>query len=444
MEFYDVGSSDLRELWDTYLVEPALGNDALMGMREDEWGVLCSKDRTSMGVVLRDRLMTDAALGGSKPIKTEHSYSLLACSPPPSPESPSDVSPHTPHSLDSPNSAISAGSTTVISCSSNTTVQTHKTMELRSRIHVVDMEEECFPAISMKTASSRESLSSSPTSTSPSIDDSKLSLIIEGRNCPIIKGEPESQPGSPCQSSDFVEKENTITMVEPHRLHFTRNSLSQTSESDDDEDEIYQRMDLDEFEVTCAESGETFSASRQALPPTPPSSASSDSEGTASASCSPERREPQSSTHVQNLRGLLTPRLYVSNGIHTHTTTRQPIHTPLISCQPKGSTGILTLTEEEKRTLIAEGYPVPTKLPLTKQEEKSLKKVRRKIKNKISAQESRRKKKEYMDGLERRVTVLTNENSSYRDRLNVLEDSNRELLQELQRLQTLLQMQASS
>lgn len=49
----------------------------------------------------------------------------------------------------------------------------------------------------------------------------------------------------------------------------------------------------------------------------------------------------------------------------------------------KGSTGVLTLTEEEKRTLIAEGYPVPTKLPLTKQEEKSLKKVRRKIKNKV-------------------------------------------------------------
>ncbi|XP_012062225.1 PREDICTED: cyclic AMP response element-binding protein A-like, partial [Atta cephalotes] len=107
----------------------------------------------------------------------------------------------------------------------------------------------------------------------------------------------------------------------------------------------------------------------------------------------------------------------------------------------KGSTGVLTLTEEEKRTLIAEGYPVPTKLPLTKQEEKSLKKIRRKIKNKISAQESRRKKKEYMDGLERRVTMLTNENSSYRDRLNSLEDTNRELMKELQRLQALLQLQ---
>lgn len=47
---------------------------------------------------------------------------------------------------------------------------------------------------------------------------------------------------------------------------------------------------------------------------------------------------------------------------------------------------MLTLTEEEKRTLIAEGYPVPTKLPLTKQEEKSLKKVRRKIKNKVSVE----------------------------------------------------------
>lgn len=54
------------------------------------------------------------------------------------------------------------------------------------------------------------------------------------------------------------------------------------------------------------------------------------------------------------------------------------------SIHQKGSTGSLLLTEEEKRTLIAEGYPIPTRLPLTKAEEKSLKKIRRKIKNKVS------------------------------------------------------------
>lgn len=62
----------------------------------------------------------------------------------------------------------------------------------------------------------------------------------------------------------------------------------------------------------------------------------------------------------------------------------------------------------------------------------------------ISAQESRRKKKEYMDGLERRVTLLSTENSSYREKVSTLETTNRQLLKELQRLQAIIQRNKSS
>ena len=70
---------------------------------------------------------------------------------------------------------------------------------------------------------------------------------------------------------------------------------------------------------------------------------------------------------------------------------------------------MLKLTEEEKRMLVSEGYRIPDRLPLSKLEERSLKKIRRKIKNKISAQESRRKKKEYMDRLEERFELYSSE-----------------------------------
>lgn len=56
----------------------------------------------------------------------------------------------------------------------------------------------------------------------------------------------------------------------------------------------------------------------------------------------------------------------------------------MFSLLQMSQSGVLILTEEEKRTLISEGYPIPSKLPLSKQEEKNLKKVRRKIKNKVT------------------------------------------------------------
>lgn len=56
----------------------------------------------------------------------------------------------------------------------------------------------------------------------------------------------------------------------------------------------------------------------------------------------------------------------------------------------------------------------------------------------ISAQESRRKKKEYMDGLERKVEVLSSQNVEYKKRINSLEDSNSTLVSQVQKLQEML------
>ncbi|CAH8589356.1 unnamed protein product [Schistosoma turkestanicum] len=105
---------------------------------------------------------------------------------------------------------------------------------------------------------------------------------------------------------------------------------------------------------------------------------------------------------------------------------------------------MLVLTEEEKRTLIAEGYSIPTRLPLSKQDERNLKKIRRKIKNKISAQESRRKKKEYLEALEKKVSIYSQENIDLKRRVDGLESTNRSLLGQLRLLQQLVSKSKSN
>lgn len=110
----------------------------------------------------------------------------------------------------------------------------------------------------------------------------------------------------------------------------------------------------------------------------------------------------------------------------------------LISDQDPRSQGLVQLSAEERRTLIQEGYPVPTRLPLSKAEEESLKIVRRKIKNKLSAQESRRKRKEYMDTLETRCQAYLNENCQLKSRVRQLEMYNQRLIVQVKKLQNVL------
>ncbi|KAM3909849.1 cyclic AMP-responsive element-binding protein 3-like protein 4 isoform 2-T2 [Leptodactylus fuscus] len=103
----------------------------------------------------------------------------------------------------------------------------------------------------------------------------------------------------------------------------------------------------------------------------------------------------------------------------------------------------LHLTDEEKRLLSQEGVALPNNLPLTKAEERILKKVRRKIRNKQSAQDSRRRKKEYIDGLESRVAACSVQNQELHKKVLELEKHNISLITQLRKLQTLIKQTAN-
>lgn len=103
----------------------------------------------------------------------------------------------------------------------------------------------------------------------------------------------------------------------------------------------------------------------------------------------------------------------------------------------------LQLTEEEQKLLNQEGVSLPSNLPLTKAEERILKKVRRKIRNKQSAQDSRRRKKEYIDTLENRAAACSAQNKELQRTVEQLEKHNMSLLAQLRQLQSLIKRTVS-
>ncbi|XP_015042563.2 cyclic AMP response element-binding protein A isoform X2 [Drosophila pseudoobscura] len=526
MEFYD---GDLKDIWDSDLDPESLKISSDHDMHD--W--LFDRDVKDPTVILNDKLISDALLNGTLPIKTEHSYSLSS-DVDSLPDSPKSLHPKIEDMDDECFPAISLKSATSVRATIDPKCltlhpQSHTPATHSSRVS-------CSPALSselttatatltraglqthahhLQSGSNSNSNSSSHSHVVAAMDhyqlphlydndcSSSLSSIRDGSISPdicsdieidesAIKDEPMSpdsscpaSPNSQASSSQQHQLSLNLAHLQTEMLFEQKHGgLLLTSSSSSNNhliksqqrqhqhpllgqgDLIMAKMEIKSEKQNTSNSSTTSSSSSgkshaYGIPLTPPSSLpSDDSEGNltpehlfsplspnASVSISvANAANGESSTMVRrNVTGITRSASCGGSGPGTGTgsntsttTTRQPIHTPLISSQPKGSTGTLLLTEEEKRTLLAEGYPIPQKLPLTKAEEKSLKKIRRKIKNKISAQESRRKKKEYMDQLERRVEILVTENHDYKKRLESLEETNANLLSQLHKLQALV------
>lgn len=120
---------------------------------------------------------------------------------------------------------------------------------------------------------------------------------------------------------------------------------------------------------------------------------------------------------------------------HDYVEDEEPLSKEGVS---KGFGPGLSLTNEEKKLLDLENIFIPEDAPLTKEEEKALKKIRRKIKNKQSAMESRRRRKEYIDNLERRVKHCTDINHGLKKKVDKLTKDNKSLLLQLKQLQTIV------
>lgn len=81
-----------------------------------------------------------------------------------------------------------------------------------------------------------------------------------------------------------------------------------------------------------------------------------------------------------------------------------------------------------------ENMKFPKFYPLTREEERNLKKIRRKIRNKLSAQDSRKRKREYLDNMEDRVKACSDENQELKEKIKALESQNKTLAAQLRRL----------
>merc|ERR1712223_397641 len=95
----------------------------------------------------------------------------------------------------------------------------------------------------------------------------------------------------------------------------------------------------------------------------------------------------------------------------------------------------IRLNRDEMRVYRKEGIRLPQKFPLSRMDEHNLKLVRRKIRNRMSAQESRKRKKNYVAELEAKVKAFSVEKNGFLKKIEQLEAQNMIFVNQLNQFQ---------
>ncbi|CAN7995064.1 unnamed protein product [Ixodes hexagonus] len=388
---------------------------------ESDWSTLLDNP-----IILHDRMMSDAVQ--SPRIQSEHSYSMTS-SGDEGPDSPLSITPH---------------------------------------IKIEDMESECFPAVPVSTATGQSDLAGgvvvkqeplSPPPPPPAASPPPpISCTSQSRRhasssrllSSALASAPLAGPGAlaPCLTSGSgqpLQQQQQQLQLQQQQQSLLKQPTIVLAAARPERHLVFPKVNI-----------KLEPPSGFVLPPTPPSSHSSDSDGSLSPVHSTDNRTPTSFTAAASTSEPVSSGASSQHVTSSSMSRRSQSHSRvaaasssssssrasgsggLISSQAKGATGVLVLTDEEKRTLLAEGYPIPQRLPLTKAEERSLKKIRRKIKNKVRHPLGRKERHHHPDAS---VAVVA---ASQRVTLKVCRAAELatvgrpSLLSQLQRLQLLL------
>jgi len=420
---YDIGAQDLLDVWEAMETQ----DDCINSSSHSIWNNASSNSlidglsSLSSGPVLKDRLLTDTMLnqqlvGATVTGCTTSTTEGSNCT------SQEDLTVNAEHSY-------SLGGST----STNSTFGSDGDSMPESPLSLDDdMETECYPCIPMHSASNQKRMNHSTITmikTEPLSEDVNV-VVDDQENSNDLKS-----AGSSSLSHSLSRQQNLQKQAANTRKRSVQNQnqqLQQTQQNTTTTTTAPSRVQQHTIRLSRPKHPQSLLKQKPVthtiLVTTTPS-------GVLTTATSPYTTASATSGSQQ---GSSTTKLVSSSDLRKQSTLADDLHASLISNQPTDGCGVLILTEEEKKTLISEGYPIPSKLPLTKAEEKSLKKIRRKIKNKISAQESRRKKKEFVDTLERKVDVAVQELEDYKKKCELLQKQNTSLRSQMKSLRSIL------